>query len=55
MEKSMGNFTETRTRNISRNSSFGREVRQKREGPALAAGPSQSAGKFGVAFRSFGT
>jgi hypothetical protein len=38
-----------------RNSSFGREERQKREGPAVIAGPSQSAGKFGVAFRSFGT
>jgi len=38
-----------------RNSSFGREERQKREGPAVIAGPSQNAGKFGVAFRSFGT
>jgi hypothetical protein len=28
---------------------------QKREGPALVAGPSQNAVKFGVAFRSFGT
>jgi len=37
------------------NSSFGREERQKREGPAVIAGPSQSAVKFGVAFRSFGT
>jgi hypothetical protein len=33
----------------------GREERQKREGPAVIAGPSQSAVKFGVAFRSFGT
>jgi len=38
-----------------RNSRFGREERQKREGPAVIAGPSQNAGKFGVAFRSFGT
>jgi hypothetical protein len=37
------------------NSSFGREVQQKREGPAVIAGPSQSTGKFGVAFRLFGT
>ena len=36
-------------------SGFGREERQKREGPAVIAGPSQNAGKFGVAFRSFGT
>jgi hypothetical protein len=27
---------------------LGREERQKREGPAVIAGPSQSAGKFGV-------
>jgi hypothetical protein len=40
---------------LDRNSSFGREERQKREGPAVIAGPSQNAGKFGVAFRSFGT
>jgi hypothetical protein len=31
-----------------------REERKKQEGPAVIAGPSQSAGKFGVAFRSFG-
>ena len=38
-----------------RNSSLGRDASRKREGPAVIAGPSQNAGKFGVAFRSFGT
>jgi hypothetical protein len=36
-------------------STFGGVERRKWEGPAEIAGPSQSAGKFGVAFRSFGT
>ena len=45
----------SRTRESAERPSDYREERQKWEGPALIAGPSQSAGKFGVAFRSFGT